>query len=217
MDIKQIIDNKLFVGTLKKRANPKTSKYWADVHEKLVLINPEIILQQLQRAAEKIKKYLEEWKEVLVLHDKLLYKEELEKLCEEKGVHYFSYKVPSGVITNFETLFQNIKKMNELRKFVESEDFQKLTKKERLVKMRQLKKMEDIYKGVKNMNKKPDVVIVIDWKYLEKFVHEIEISGVDNVVIANTDFNRWWPEENLIMANTNSYESLDFILKTLLS
>jgi small subunit ribosomal protein S2 len=76
----------------------------------------------------------------------LLYKEELEKLCEEKGVHYFSYKVPSGVITNFETLLANIKKMNELRNFIESDDFEKLTKKERLVKKRQLKKLENIYK-----------------------------------------------------------------------
>ena len=105
--------------------------------------------------------------------------------------------------------------MNDLRKFIESEDFQKLTKKERLVKMRQLKKMEDIYKWVKDLNKKPDLVIIIDWKYLEKFVHEIELTGVDNVVIANTDFNRWWNDDNLIMANTNSYESLDYILKTL--
>jgi ribosomal protein S2 len=78
-----------------------------------------------------------------------------------------------------------------------------------------LKKMESIYKGVKNLEKKPDIVIIIDWKYLEKFVHEVEVTGIDNIVIATTNFNRWWNEDNLIIANTNSYESLDFILKTL--
>ncbi len=215
IDMKDIIDNKLFIGTLRKYANPKTRKYWADIYKDVVLINPEIIYNQLKTAAEKVKSYLKDWKEILVLHDKLLYKEQLEEICSSKWVHYFSYKVPSGVVTNFETLLQNIKKMNELRKFIESDDFQKLTKKERLVKMRQLRKMEYIYKWVKDLEKKPDLVIVIDWKYLEKFVHEIELTGIDNVVIANTDFNRWWSEDNLIMANTNSYESIDYILKTL--
>jgi small subunit ribosomal protein S2 len=216
MDVQKIIDNKLYIGTLRKYANPKTKKYWADIKNDVVLINPEIIASQLENAKNKIQKYLKEWKEILVLHDKLLYKEELERLCEEKGVHYFSYKVPSGVITNFETLLANIKKMNELRKFIESEDFNKLTKKERLVKKRQLRKLEDVYKWVKNLTKKPDVVIIIDWRYLEKFVHEVEISKIDNVVISNTNFNRWWDDNNLIVANTNSYESLNYILRTLL-
>jgi small subunit ribosomal protein S2 len=162
MDIQKIIDNKLYIGTLKKFANPKTKKYWLDVKNNVVLINPEVIAQQLENAKNKVHSYLKEGKDILVLHDKLLYKEELEQLCESKGIHYFSYKVPSGVITNFETLLVNIKKMNDLRKFVESDEFNKLTKKERLVKKRQLKKMESIYKGVKNLEKKPDIVIIID-------------------------------------------------------
>lgn len=217
VDIKDIIDNKLFIGNLKKYANPKTRKYWADVYNDMVLINVDVIYDQLKRAAEKVKSYLEEWKEILVIHDKLLYKEEIEQMCSSKWIHYFSYKVPSWIVTNFETLLQNIKKMNDLRKFIESEDFKKLTKKERLVKLRQLEKMENIYKGVKDLTKKPDLVIVVDGKYLEKFLHEIELTNVDNIVIANTDFNRWWKEDNLIVANTNSYESLDYIFKTLLS
>jgi small subunit ribosomal protein S2 len=217
MDIQNIIDNKLYVGTLRKYANPKTKKYWAGIINDVVVINPEYIQKQLEKAREKVQNYLNEGKEILVLHDKLLFKEDVEDICSKKGIHYFSYKVPSGVITNFETLLQNIKKMNELRKFIESEDFEKLTKKERLVKMRQLKKMEFIYKGVKDLERKPDLVIIIDGQYLEKFVHEVELTGLDNIVIANTNFNRWWNEDNLILANTNSYKSLKFILSYLLS
>ena len=73
IDIKDIIDNKLYVGTLKKYANPKTRKYWADIYNDVVVINPEVIYEQLKKAAEKVQSYLKEGKEILVIHDKILY------------------------------------------------------------------------------------------------------------------------------------------------
>jgi ribosomal protein S2 len=57
-----------------------------------------------------------------------------------------NYKVPSGVLTNFDTLLSRVKTMNELRKYVTSEVYQKISKKERLMKMKDLNKVEKIYK-----------------------------------------------------------------------
>ncbi len=216
MDLRQlVIDNKLYIWTLKSSANPKTEKYWAGVVDGLVVIDPEIIVSQLDRAKELVKKHKEAWGDILVLSDKLIYKEEIEQICEANEVHYFSYKVPSWVITNFETLYSNIKKMNDLRKFIESDDFMKLTKKERQVKKRQLAKMESVYKWVKNLTKKPDLVIVVDGTFLSKFVDEIVKTGVDGIVLASTDFDKWL-DDKLVVMNTNSYVSVPSVLKYLL-
>ncbi len=214
MDLQQIIDNVLYIGTLKSEANPKTRDYWLTIKNWLVIINPEVISLQLKRAKEKVEKMLKEKKDILVLSDKLVYKEEIEDICEKKGVHYFSYKVPSWVVTNFETLHKSIKKMNDLRKFIESEDFEKLTKKEKQVKKRQLEKMEQVYKGVKNLEKKPDMVIVIDGMFLSKFVDEIIKTGVEGVVLASTNFNKWL-DDKLVMMNVNSYKSVPAVLRYL--
>jgi len=215
MDLKQfVIDNRLYIWTLKSDANPKTEKYWAGVVNGLVVMDPDVIVSQLERVKELVEKHKAAWNDILVLSDKLIYKEEIEKICEANDVHYFSYKVPSWVVTNFETLYSNIKKMNDLRKFIESDDFLKLTKKEKQVKKRQLAKMESVYKGVKNLTKKPDLVIIVDGTFLSKFVDEIIKTGVDGIVLASTDFNKWL-DDKLVIMNTNGYLSVPFVLKYL--
>ncbi|UFX82536.1 30S ribosomal protein S2 [Candidatus Absconditicoccus praedator] len=212
----QIVENKLYVGGLKKFSNPKTMKYWADVVDNVVLFNPEFVSQQLENARKKVQEVKNAGGEVLIIMDKQLYKDDLESLCEEQGVHYFNYKVPAGVFTNFETLKSRIKQMNELKDFIQSDDFSALTKKEKSSTQKKLKKLESIYKGVKNLKALPSLVIIVDGVYLSNFVNEVERLGLDNIIVTNSEFNRYRDEERLLMTNTNSYKSLDFVLKYIL-
>jgi len=129
---------------------------------------------------------------------------------------YLNTKVPSGFFTNFETFLKRIHSMNKLRKFIESPEFLKLTKKEQLMKKRELKKLENIYKGVTKLNKLPELVIVIDAEYYLNTIDELEKAKIDYVAIANTDLSRWLKTDNLIVANTNSYESISYLLNYLL-
>jgi len=107
--------------------------------------------------------------------------------------------------------------MNELRSFIESEDFHKLTKKEQLTNQRQLKKVEMIYKGVKNLRKRPDLVIVVDGKSMMKFVKELDKTGLENIVIASTNFDTRRDKESLVVANIDSYQSLHYGLSYILN
>jgi ribosomal protein S2 len=107
--------------------------------------------------------------------------------------------------------------MNEMRSFTETDEFAKLTKKEKSSLLRNLKKVEATYKGVKNLSKKPDLVVVVDGKLMSGLISEIEKTGVDNIIIASSNFDRYWKDENLIVANVNSYNSLDMIMNYILS
>jgi ribosomal protein S2 len=77
---KEVVDAQLHIGTLKSEAHPKTSKFWADVVNGVVVINPDTIVSQLEAAREKIQKAKEQGKEVLVISEKKMYAEELEAL-----------------------------------------------------------------------------------------------------------------------------------------
>ena len=138
-------------------------------------------------------------------------------MAAKNGFHYLNYKVPAGFLTNFDTLITRIKGMNELRAFIESEDFHKLTKKEQLTQQRKLKKVEVIYKGVKNLRKRPDLVVVVDGKSMMKFVKELAKTGMDNITIASTNFDTRWNKDNLVIANVDSYQSLHFGLSYILN
>jgi ribosomal protein S2 len=107
--------------------------------------------------------------------------------------------------------------MNSMERFLETEAYQSLTKKEQLVYKRKLARVSKMYKGVKNLTKKPDLVIVVDAVMLDIFVNELEKqkNQVDAILICGTNFGKWRNEERIIVANIHSYKSLDYILKYL--
>lgn len=215
---KEVVDAQLHIGTLKSEAHPKTSKFWTDVVNGVVVISPDAIVNQLEAAKQKIQKAKEQGKEILVVSEKKMYAEDLEKLGEKLGFSFLNYKIPSGFLTNFDTLKKRVDSMNSMERFLETDAYRALTKKEQLVYNRKLARVFKIYKGVKNLSKKPDLVIVLDGLMMDNFVNEIEKQkDVDSILICGTNFPRWWKEDSLIVANINSHTSIDYMLKNLLS
>ena len=218
VSIQQIVDAQVHIGTLKNEAHPKTKKYWAEIVNGLVVINPESIIPQLENAKSKIQKAKSEWKEVLVVSEKKMYYEELASLAESSWVFYLNYKIPAWFLTNFETLKKRIDSMNDMIKFMDSEDFLTLTKKEQLTYKRKFNRINKIYKWVTKLSKKPALVVVIDGTMLDGFVDELSKNkSIDSIIISSTNFSRYYPEDKLIVANIWSYRSLDFVMKYILS
>ncbi|MFA7298422.1 MAG: 30S ribosomal protein S2 [Candidatus Absconditabacterales bacterium] len=216
ISVNDVIEAQAHIGTLKSEAHPKTNKYWAGVVNNIAVISPESIIEQIEHAQKKIKKAKEEGKEILVVSEKKMYADELEKLGEKYGFNYLNYKLPSGFLTNFETLKKRIESMNTMARFVDTENYLTLTKKEQLVYKRKLVRVLKIYKGVKNLTRKPELVIVVDGQMMDSFINEItKTPDIQNIVIAGTNFSRRWAEDSIILANMGSYKSVDFILNSM--
>ena len=215
--VNAIVDNKLYLGTPKSKFFPKvTDSVILGEKNRQIVIDPEKIADLLEKAKDVIQSAKKESKDIVVVFDKEAFKDDVEDICEANGIMYLNAKVPSGFFTNFETFSKRIHSMNKLRKFIESPEFLKLTKKEQLMKKRELKKLEDIYKGVTKLNKLPDLVVVIDAEYYLNTIDELEKAKIDYVAIANTDLSRWLKTDKLVVANTNSYESVSYLLNYLL-
>lgn len=215
----QIIEAQAHIGTLKNEAHPKTSKYWSEVTNGMVVINPEILAQQLESARETIQKAKAAGKEILVVCEKKMYATELEALAAKTGVAFLNYKVSGGFLTNFETFKKRIDSINEMAKFMESDAYAALTKKEQLVYKRNFDRANKVYKGVINLKKRPELVIVVDGEMLSTLIDEVEnLKGkLDAIVIAGTNFKRYWSENEIVVSNINSHTSIDFVLNYLLS
>lgn len=216
ISVNDVIEAQAHIGTLKSEAHPKTNKYWAGVVNNIAVINPEIIIEQIENAKKKIQQAKADGKEILIVSEKKMYADELEKLGEKYGVNYLNYKLPSGFLTNFETLKKRIESMNTMARFVDSESYLSLTKKEQLVYKRKLARVLKIYKGVKGLSRKPELIIVIDGQMMDNFINEIEKTpGTQNIVIAGTNFSRRWAEDSIIIANMGSHKSVDFVLNSM--
>lgn len=215
----QIIEAQAHIGTLKNEAHPKTSKYWSEVTNGVVVINPESIAQQLETARDTIQKAKAAGKEILVVCEKKMYAAELEALAAKTGVSYLNYKVSGGFLTNFDTFKKRIDSINEMVSFMESDAYAALTKKEQLVYKRNFERANKVYKGVTNLKKRPELVIVVDGTMLSTLIDEVEnLKGkLEAIVIAGTNFSRYWAENDLVVTNINSYKSIDFVLNYLLA
>lgn len=112
----------------------------------MVVLNPDVIAQQLDTVTSRIQEAKKAGKQILVVSEKKMYMKELEALAAKGGFHYLNHKIPAGFLTNFETLEKRIATMNETAKFLESDDFETLTKKEQLIHKRSLAKTQKIYK-----------------------------------------------------------------------
>lgn len=211
-----VVNAQAHIGTLKAEAHPKTNKYWAEVANGVVVINPESVAQQLEAAAAKIQEAKKAGKEILVISEKKMIADELAQLGEAAGISYLNYKQPGGFITNFETFKKRIESMNSMERFVESDNYHALTKKEQLVYMRKLTRVLKIYKGVKKLTRKPELVVVVDGQMMDSLINEIAKSKIDNIVIAGTNFSRRWDEDKIIVTNIGSHKSLDFVLKSII-
>ena len=70
VSVNQIVEAQAHIGTLKNEAHPKTSKYWSEVTNGVVVINPESVAQQLEDAKATIQKAKAAGKEILVVCEK---------------------------------------------------------------------------------------------------------------------------------------------------
>ncbi len=218
VSVQDIVAAQAHIGTLKNEAHPKTSKYWSEVTNGVVVINPEAIAEQLETAKAQVAAAKAAGKEILVVCEKKMYAEELEALAEKAGVAFLNYKVSGGFLTNFDTFKKRIDSINEMVSFMETDAFASLTKKEQLVYKRNFERANKVYKGVTKLKKRPELVIIVDGNMLSTLIDEVEnLKGkLEAIVIAGTNFSRYWPENEIITTNINSYQSLDFVLKSIL-
>ena len=218
VSVQDIVAAQAHIGTLKNEAHPKTSKYWSEVTNGVVVINPEAIAEQLEAAKAQVAAAKAAGKEILVVCEKKMYAEELEALAQKAGVAFLNYKVSGGFLTNFDTFKKRIDSINEMVSFMETDAFASLTKKEQLVYKRNFERANKVYKGATKLKKRPELVIIVDGNMLSTLIDEVEnLKGkLEAIVIAGTNFSRYWPENEIITTNINSYQSLDFVLKSIL-
>ena len=151
----QVMDAQVHLWSLKNESHPKTSQYWAEVNNGLVVINPEIIANQINALHDKLAEAKKEWKEILVVCEKKMYAQDLEELSKKLWFAFLNYKIPGGFLTNFDTFKKRIDNINEMASFLESEEFKSLTKKEQLVYKRKFLRANKVYKWVTKLTKRP--------------------------------------------------------------
>ena len=185
--MKDLLRAGVHFGHQTHRWNPKMRKYIFAERGGIYLIDLKKTLRDLERAQELVRRTVLDGKSVLFVCTKGQLAPEVRAQAERSGSFYVTERWLGGMLTNFQTIKKNIRRLKELERGAEEGAFEFYTKKEQLLLERERQKLERYLSGIKDMTKLPGLVFVVDAKKEEIAVKEANRLGIPVVAIADTN------------------------------
>jgi small subunit ribosomal protein S2 len=167
--------------------NPKMSPFIFGERNKIHIIDLEKTLPLYKQAAEFVRKLVAEGGTLLFVGSKRAARDAVAVEAQRCGMPYVSQRWLGGMLTNFKTIRQSIKRLRELEEITEAGASTEFTKKEMLKLARERDKLQRALGGIKQMDALPDAVFIIDVGHEEIAVREAKKLAVPVVAIVDTN------------------------------
>jgi small subunit ribosomal protein S2 len=167
--------------------NPKMSQFIFGERNKIHIINLDKTVPLYKQATEFVRKLVADGGTLLFVGSKRAAREAVTAEAQRCGMPYVTQRWLGGMLTNFKTIRQSIKRLHELTELTEAGSTAEFTKKEMLKLGRERDKLERALGGIKQMDKLPDAVFIIDVGHEEIAVREATKLNVPVVAIVDTN------------------------------
>lgn len=167
--------------------NPKMAPYIYGARNKIHIIDLGVTLPLFQDALKFISNVAENKGKVLFVGTKYASQEIIHQEAERARMPYVNRRWLGGMLTNYKTIRQSIRRLKELEAMSEKGSFGRLTKKEILGLSRERDKLASSLGGIKNMGGLPDVLFVVDVGHEKIAVREANRLGIPVVGIVDTN------------------------------
>lgn len=167
--------------------NPEMAPYIYGVRRKLHIINLLKTRPLLQKAVEEARAIAANNGKVLFVATKRPAQDIIRIEAEKAGMPYVNKRWPGGMLTNYKTILQSVKRMKQLEEFLESDQVSSLKKKERLSIERDLSKLKASFNGIRDMGSLPDCLFVIDVGHEHIAVQEANKLGIPVIGVVDTN------------------------------
>jgi len=169
--------------------NPKMAPYIFGARNKIHIIDLELTVPALDKAVAIVRSMAEKRNKVLFVGTKRAAQKIVKEQAERAGQPYVNHRWLGGMLTNWKTIRQSIKRLRELEAKMSDGTLEKLTKKEALDLSRNLEKLERSIGGIKEMGGLPDVLFVIDVDHENIAIQEANKLGIPVIGIVDTNSN----------------------------
>jgi small subunit ribosomal protein S2 len=187
VSMRQMLEAGVHFGHQTRYWNPKMAPYIFGERNKIHIINLEKSLPLAREACAFIKATIADGGKVMFVGTKRAARESVRTHAARSGMPFVSYRWLGGMLTNYKTIRQSVKRLMTLEKMAEEGGFDGLTKKEVLGLSRQQEKLERSLGGIKEMTALPDVLFVVDVDHEDIAVREARKLGIPVVAIVDTN------------------------------
>ena len=214
VSMKQLLEAGVHFGHQAKRWNPKMAKYIFTERNGIHVIDLHKSLKKIEEAYEEMRKIAEDGGKVLFVGTKKQAQEAIKEQAERSGMYYVNSRWLGGMLTNFKTIRKSVYKLKRYEQMKEEGMFDLLTKKEVIAIEKEMEKLEYNLGGVKEMERLPQVIVVVDPGKEHIAVKEAKTLGIPVISLIDTNCD---PDgiDYVIPGNDDAIRAVSLILKTL--
>lgn len=212
--MKQLLEAGVHFGHQTRRWNPKMAEYIFTERNGIYIIDLQKTVSKVEEAYEFIKNVVADGEEILFVGTKKQAQESIESEAKRCGMHYVNQRWLGGMLTNYKTIRRRIDRLHELKRMEEEGTFDVLPKKEVIKLKHEEERLEKFLGGIKNMNKLPGALFVVDPRKEKIAVKEAKILGIPVVAIVDTNCD---PDEvdYVIPGNDDAIRAVKLLTETI--
>ncbi len=185
--MRQMLEAGVHFGHQTRFWNPKMAPYIFGHRNKIHIVNLEKTVVMYNDAANFVRKLTAKKGSVLFVATKRQARDIIKEEAARAGCPYVDYRWLGGMLTNYKTVQQSIKRLKDLEVMMQDGSLEKMSKKEGLMLQRELEKLERSLGGIKDMQGLPSALFVIDVGYQKGAVVEAQKLGIPVVGVVDTN------------------------------
>jgi len=185
--MRQMLEAGVHFGHQTRYWHPSMAPYIFGERNKIHIINLEKTLPLFNEAMNFISSKAAKGGKILMVGTKRAAQKAVREAARRAGMPYVDHRWLGGMLTNFKTIKQSIKRLRELEAMQADGAFERFSKKEALGMSREMDKLERSLGGIKDMEALPDVLFVIDVGYEKNAVNEARKLGIPVVGVVDTN------------------------------
>ncbi len=187
VSMRQMLEAGVHFGHQTRYWCPKMAQYIYGERNKIHIFNLESTVPALDDALNFVGKLASKNGRILFVGTKRAARDAIKDAANACNMPYVNRRWPGGMMTNFKTVKQSVKRMLELEAMFESGGEEKLNKKEALTLRRELEKLEKSLGGVKKMERLPDALFIVDTGYEKIAIAEARKLGIPIVAVVDSN------------------------------
>ncbi|MBM4106424.1 MAG: 30S ribosomal protein S2 [Phycisphaerae bacterium] len=212
--VQELIDAGIHFGQRRSNWNPRMGPYIWDTRNGISIIDIKETIKGLLLAKRFLQKTVSSGKDVVFVGTKRQAKGAIEQHAADVGMPYVTERWLGGTLTNFRTIRDRLKRLEELEGLIQTGAIRKYSKKMESQLTREQKKIFRNLNGIRTMTKLPGAMVVVDVNREMNAVREARNLGIPTVCLIDTDGN---PEfaDIPIPGNDDSMRSIDVVVREL--
>jgi len=187
VNMKQMLQAGVHFGHQTRYWDPKMAEYIFGSRNKIHIINLEKTLPLFKDAINVVSRIAAQHGKILFVGTKRAASQVIREEAQRCGMPFVDHRWLGGMLTNYKTVRQSIRRLKDLDEMKKSGAFEKMIKKEALQKTRELEKLERSLGGIKDMGGLPDAIFIVDVGYENIAVAEANRLKIPIVGIVDTN------------------------------